>query len=168
MAFLRRSLRAPRDVVAHLPRRDRALSSAPLADDLWAVVTRHALVVLGTDGLAQRSTWDEIETGAWNGEARTFTITWSDRDREEQVLQVESDEVADFSAALRERVQSSVVHAELVEVGATRVRATVRRREDGSLYSQLTAFGPLSGSEAETARLDELERRVREAAGLDA
>ena len=167
MAILRRQPRLPKDVAAHLPKGTRTLLVAPLADDLWAVTTRDALLVVGPDGLAQRSTWDEIETGTWDGDERTFTIIWSDRERDEQALQFLDDGVADFTAALRERVQSSVIHAEMVELGGTRVRATVRRREDGSLYSRLTAFGPLTGSDEEATQLDELERRVREGAGLD-
>lgn len=167
MAILRRAPRLPKDVAAHVPRGTRVLHVAPLADDQWAAVARHALLVLGPDGLVQTTAWDEVETGTWDGDARTFTIIWSDRERDEQVLQLLDDEVADFTGALRERIQSSVIHAEMVEVEGTRVRATVRRREDGSLYSRLTAFGPLTGTAEETAQLDALERRVREGAGLD-
>ncbi|MEE6282370.1 hypothetical protein [Georgenia sunbinii] len=166
MALIRRAPRVPQDIAAHLPSRERALLAAPLTDGQWAVITRPALVVAGPDGLTERSTWDEIETGAWDGESRTFTITWSDRTRAPHDLRFTDDVLPDFTAALRERVQSSVIHAEIDEVGGTRVRATVRRREDGSLYSRLTAFGPLTGSPEETAQLDDLERRVREAAGL--
>src|SRR5690554_7466506 len=94
----------------------------------WAVVTRDALAVVGEDGLGQRTAWHEIETGTWDGETRTFTITWADRERPEQPLVLVAVDAETFTAALRERVQASVVHQEVIEIGSTRVRATVRRR----------------------------------------
>lgn len=164
--FRRRSVRLPDAVAAHLPAGDKPLASAPMRNGSWAVVARDALLVVGEDGLGQRTVWDEIETGTWDGDTRTFTITWADRERPDQPLVLDSDDVDLLTAAMRERVQASVVHQEVIEIDRTRVRATVRRREDGSLYSLLTAFGPLPRSEDVDRRLDELEARVREAVGL--
>ncbi|HLV05691.1 hypothetical protein [uncultured Georgenia sp.] len=166
MPIFRRPTRLPDPVAAHLPRGDRPLAAAPMTNGSWVVVARDALLVVGEDGLGQRTAWHEIETGVWDGDTRTFTITWADRERPEQSLVLEHDDVAVLTAALRERVQASVVHHETIEVGRTRVRATVRRREDGSLYSLLTAFGPLPRDEDVERQLDDLERRVREAVGL--
>ncbi|WP_324651160.1 hypothetical protein [Georgenia sp. H159] len=166
MPIFRRAARLPDAVAAHLPPGDKALAFAPLSGGSWAVVARDALLLVGEDGLGQRSAWDEVENGAWDGDTGTFTITWADRERPDQPLVLDSDDVAVFTSALRERVQASVVHHETITVDGTRVRATVRRREDGSLYSQLTAFGPLRRSEDVERELDELERRVREAVGI--
>lgn len=166
MPIFRRPARLPDAVAAHLPRGDRPLAFAAMTNGSFAVVARDALLVVGEDGLGQRTAWHEIENGAWDGETRTFTITWADRERPDQPLVLESDEVEVFTSALRERVQASVVHHETAEVGGTRVRAIVRRREDGSLYSQVTAFGPLPHGEEADREIDELERRVREAVGL--
>ncbi len=166
MPTFRRAARLPDAVAGHLPSGDRPLASASLTNGAWLVVTRDALVVVGEDGLGQRTAWHEIETGTWDGDTRTFTITWADRERPDQPLVLESDDVAILTSALRERVQASVVHHETIEIAGTRVRATVRRREDGSLYSQVTAFGPLPRDEGAERELDELERRVREAVGL--
>ena len=158
--------RLPDAVAAHLPAGDKPLAQAPMRNGSWAVVTRDALLVLGEDGLGQRTAWHEIETGTWDGDTRAFTITWADRERPDETLVLESDDVELLTAAIRERVQASVVHQEVIEIGGTRVRATVRRREDRSLYSQLTAFGPLPRGEETDRQLDELEARVREAVGL--
>ena len=166
MPLFRRSRSLPDAVSAHLPSGDRPLVVAPMADGPWLVVTREALLVVGEDGLGQRNAWHEIETGAWDGDSRTFTITWADRERPEQHLVLDSDDVQSFTAALRERVQASVVHHDTAQIDGTAVRATVRRREDGTLYSLLTAFGPLPTGPDVERELDELERRVREAAGL--
>jgi len=164
--IFRRASRLPDAVAAHLPKGDKPLASAPMTNGSWAVVTRDALAVVGEDGLGQRTAWHEIETGAWDGDTRTFTITWADRERPDQTLSLTDDDVAEFTAAIRERVQASVVHHETIEIAGTRVRGTVRRRADGSLYSQLTAFGPLPRGEEADQELDDLERRIREAVGL--
>ena len=164
--FRRRAPRLPDAVATHLPAGDKPLAVAPMRNGSWAVVTRDALLVVGEDGLGQRTTWHEIDTGTWDGDTRTFTITWADRERPDERLVLDSDDVEKLTSAIRERVQASVVHQEVIDVEGTRVRATVRRREDGSLYSQLTAFGRLPRREDVDQRLDELEARVREAVGL--
>ena len=166
MALFRRHARVPESVAAHLPGGDKPLAAAQLASGPWMVVARDALLVVGEDGLAQRAAWHEIETGTWDGETRTFTIIWADRQRPAESFVFDSDDVAVFTAALRERVQASVVHQEIIEIGTTRVRATVRRRADGSMYSQITAFGPLPDAPEVERELDALEARVREAVGL--
>jgi|SRR5690625_591104 len=159
-------LRPPADVTRHLAKAERVLSAEPLASGGWALITRHALIVADDTGVQQRAQWHEIDTGQWQGDILTFTIIWADRVRPDTTMVLTRDEVDEFTGALRERVQSSVVHAESIEVGRARVRATVRRRPDNSLYSQVTAFGPLRHTPQETAAINELERRVREAAGL--
>ncbi len=163
----RRSDLLPTAVAAHLARTDRVLLAERLAGGGWAVITRDALVLADDDGIRLRAAWHEIDTGAWEGSSLTFTITWADRRRADEQLVLTHDDVATFTAALRERVQASVVHAETIELGPARVRATVRRREDGALYSMVTAFGALEGTPEETAEIDDLERRVRESAGLE-
>src|SRR5690625_476487 len=161
-----KKLQLPRDVARHLARADRVLIAEPLKAGGWAAVTRDALVLVDDGGVQQRAEWHEIDTGNWQGDTLTFTITWADRVRPDTELVLTRDEVNHFTGALRARVQSSVVHAGSIELGEARVRATVRRRPDNTLYSQVTAFGPLGHSPEETAAIDELERRVREAAGL--
>ncbi|MDD9208150.1 hypothetical protein PU560_17010, partial [Georgenia sp. 10Sc9-8] len=83
------------------------------------------------------------------------------------VLTTAGDEVERFTTALRERVQSSVVHVESETLpSGTVVQVHVRRDEDGELISQLTARGPLTGDVAEQRVVDALERRARTAAGM--
>src|SRR5690625_2790806 len=132
----------------------------------WVVVARDALLVVGEDGLGQRTAWHEIETGAWDGDTRTFRITWADRERAEQSRVLDHDDVAVLTAALRERVQGSVGHHEPTEVGRPRAGATLRRGGDGRLDSLVTALGPLPEGEEVEREPDDLERRVREAVGL--
>ncbi|MFC4555249.1 hypothetical protein [Georgenia faecalis] len=161
----RRTARLPDSFARHLDG-ERSLVAAELAGDGWAVVTKPALVVVGEEGVRLRAPWHHIENGKWDGDARTFTITWSDRGRPEEVLTLADDDVERFTTSLRERVQSSVIHAETLTLAGGQVRATVRRDEDGSLYSQLTAFGTLTGTDDEQRQIDELERRARRAVGL--
>lgn len=155
----------PKDVSAQLAG-ERALASAELADGTWAVATARALVVTGSAGSAARHPWHEILSGRWEGEAHTFTVTWVDGARRPTVLTTRSDAVESFAAALRERVQSSVVHTETIEApSGARLSAYIRRGDDGALFSQLTVSGRLV--DAEDRRVaDELERRARGAVGL--
>jgi hypothetical protein len=67
-------------------------------------------------------------------------------------------------------VSANVTHALVVQKTAvtgsgTRITASVRRREDGRLFSALVADGPLD--EPGQSAADALEREVREGVGLD-
>ncbi len=157
----------PKGVTARLDRRDQPLAAAELTDGSWAVVAAGALVVVGAGGVQDRHPWHEVEHGSWDGDAREFTVTWVDGRVSPLVLTTADDEVADFTAVLRERVQSSVVHTESMDTpGGAFVRVNIRRDEAGQLFSQLTAQGALRGDAAERELIDDLERRARAAVGL--
>lgn len=162
----RRSPKIPQAVLQRISEEERPLLGEQLHDGRWALITRNALLVCDEEQVGLRAAWDEIETGSWDGQALTFTITWADRIRPREALVFMHDDIATFTASLRERVQSAVVHTETEDIGEAQVRAVVRRAEDGSLYSQLTAFGYLAGTDEEDRELDALETRAREAAGL--
>ncbi|MFH5823455.1 hypothetical protein [Georgenia sp. AZ-5] len=164
MIFGRRT-KLPRDVASHVT--VQVLASAELADGRWAVVSPGALVVADADGVRGRHPWHEIQHGSWDGEARRLTITWVDGARAPLVLATASEDFERFTTALRERVQSSVVHTETAETASgALVRAQVRRDENGELFSQLTVQGRLDGDAEERRLIDALERRVRAAVGL--
>lgn len=167
--ILRRGERLPESLREQLSERPHAL--AELARGRWAAVTTPALVVLvpTEEGQAEVSTapWHELEHGSWDGEKGELTLTWIDRTRKELVLRPAHEKVEAFTSAVRERIQSSVVHTEhgTTPSGAT-IRAYIRRDDRGQLLSQVTATGPLSPEPQDQAVVDEVERRAREAVGL--
>jgi hypothetical protein len=164
--IFRRGARLPREVSARL-KPNGALAVAELADGSWAVVASGALIVADTSGVRARHPWHTIQHGRWDGELRQFTVSWVDGSRRPLTLTTASDDVESFAAAVRERVQSSVVHTETAETGhGTLLRAQIRRAEDGSLFSQLTAQGALYGDDDERRLIDALESRARAAVGL--
>lgn len=163
--MLRRSTRLPADVARHLA--GGVLAAAELAEGPWAAVTRSALVLVDASGVRASHPWEEMVHGTWEGETRSFTVTWVDGTREPLVLRAVGEEVADFAAALRERIQSSIVHVagEDLPSGA-HARVLIRRSEHGELLSQVTVLGPLAGTDDERVRIYELERQARSDVGL--
>ncbi|MHB1064029.1 MAG: hypothetical protein ACYC1Z_05985 [Georgenia sp.] len=164
MILRRGRYQIPKDV-SDLLAGERALAGAELVDGTWAVATARALVICGVLGTA-RHPWHEIMSGSWDGAAKQFTVTWVDGARRPLALTTRSDSVESFAATLRERVQSSVVHAETIEApSGARLSAYIRRGDDGELFSQLTVSGSLRDAEDQRTA-DELERRARGAVGL--
>lgn len=163
--MLRRSVPVPTDVARHLG--GGTLAAAELAEGVWAAVTRSALVLVDAAGVRASHPWEEMVYGTWDGEGRSFSVTWVDGAREPLVLRVVGEEVDDFAATLRERIQSSIVHAagEDLPSGA-HVRVLIRRDARGELLSQVTVVGPLAGTDEERVRIYELERRARSDVGL--
>jgi hypothetical protein len=164
--IFRRGHRLPREVAAQLKPHD-ALAVAELQDGSWAVVSTGALLVADASGIRAHHPWHAVQHGRWDGELRRFTVSWVDGAQPPLVLTTAADDVETFTAAVRERVQSSVVHTETAETPhGTLLRAQIRRGEDGTLFSQLTAQGPLQGDEDERRVIDALESRARAAVGL--
>lgn len=167
--IFRRGARLPEHLRTHVSGRPHAV--AELRHGTWAVVTKPALVLLSApeegDVAVVSALWHELEHGKWDGDEGVLTITWIDRDRDLLVLKPAHEEVEAFTAAVRERIQSSVVHTEhgTTPSGAT-IRAYIRRSDRGELLSQVTATGRLSEAPEEQAVVDEVERRAREAVGL--
>lgn len=164
--IFRRGRRLPREVAAQLKPHD-TLAVAELQDGAWAVVSTGALLVADASGIRERLPWHAVQHGRWDGELRQFTVSWVDGAQPPLVLTTASDDVETFTAAVRERVQSSVVHTETAQTPhGTLLRAQIRRDEDGALFSQLTAQGPLQGDDEERRVIDALEGRARAAVGL--
>ncbi|MFD1719544.1 hypothetical protein [Georgenia deserti] len=166
MILLRRTARPPHEIRAHLPH-GRVHAATELADGAWAFVTTDRLLVASDDGVTADHPWHTVEQGRWDGGARTVTVTWVDGRAEPLVLRTATDDVVGFTSALRERVQSSVVHTEAGRLpNGTWVHVFVRREESGELLSQVQARGPLRGDTEEQRIIDELEHRTRAAVGL--
>lgn len=164
--FARRTVLPP-DVRSRLglPHGDRVIASAELVDG-WAIASRLALYVTSAGGEVQRRPWADVDRASLDPETVTITVVWVDGGTRD--LQLLDDRQPAFARALRERVQSSVVHHETVRIpGGGQVRVALRRDEDGRLFSQVIGEGRVDLADPAVAALvDAAEARVRGAAGL--
>ncbi|GIG36885.1 hypothetical protein [Cellulomonas pakistanensis] len=170
--FSRRAL--PDDVrrALDLPAGDRVLAAAR-SGDRWLAATRLALYVVGSAadagaGPVRRHLWSDVDRASFAPEPPAITVHWVTGSVEE--LPLDPPVPVAFAQTLRERIQSSVVHVESVTVpGAGPVRVALRRGEAGELFTQVIGTGRVDLADpAVAALLDEVEARVRAAAGLRA
>ncbi|SDN55513.1 hypothetical protein SAMN05216355_106107 [Actinomyces ruminicola] len=177
---LRRRAALPPALAALVPADGRLLGAVPLTDDdsRWAVATAHYLTVVGPDGVELHRGWHEVEHGRWDADATTFTLTWTDDSRPlllvvpaalsrgERSVGVD---VAPFARALRQGVESALVHSVTGQLpSGQRVTVSVRRDVDGRLYttSNLPARAAGDLERADADALADLHRRVRDGVGL--
>ncbi|WP_263119320.1 hypothetical protein [Cellulomonas fimi] len=150
-----------------LPARDTVLAAAELgADGGWLVATRLALHVLPAAGDRLTRSWSQVDRGTFDPEVPSITVHWVTGDADEYVLA--DPRPARFTQTFRERVQSSVVHVQNVQVpGAGTVRVALRRDPDGTLLTQVIGSAQVDLADPGTVALvDAAEREVRAAAGL--
>jgi hypothetical protein len=153
----RRSLR--------LPPKDAVLASAQLVDGSWAVATRTLLATTG-DGALSRP-WCDVDRAGYDPATASITVEWVD-DAAPLVLRLADARRVSLAQTVRERVQSSVVLAEVVALGEGRkAKVAVRRDQDGSLFSQVVVDAGVDLDDARTrAVIDAAEDRVRGMSGL--
>ncbi len=156
----------PDGLVAFVPAEDARASAEELADGRWVVAGRDALLVVAADGVAELAMWYQIQHVRWDGQTRLLTIDWVDPSRPSLAARTATDDPQGFMADVSAKVTHALVVQKVwVADSGTRVTASVRRREDGGLFSTLVADGPLS--DADRRRADRLEQEVREGVGLD-
>ncbi|MCK0117452.1 hypothetical protein MWU57_10450 [Isoptericola sp. S6320L] len=120
---------------------ERHLAAAELADGGHAVATTAGLAVLTDDAaprLALRRPWCDVDRAAFDPERSVLTVEWVDAEPDLH-LSLTDPVATNLPAVLHERVLWSVLLAETVDVPGGRVRVAVRRRLDGSLFSQALA-----------------------------
>jgi len=166
MSLLRRRM-MPTAVRAliDLPSGDALLAAAALEDGSYAAASRFALHRVA-GGEVTSWPWTEVDRAAFDPEAAVVHVTLVTGETID--LELTAERNRSFAQTLRERVQNSVVTASSTQLeNGTTVRVAVRRASDGQLFSQVIAVGVLDLSEPTTAAVvDELESRVRQAAGL--
>jgi len=169
----RRSVAIPDWVIEALPtapessKQMKALAGAELKDGRWVVATATTLLVISLDGIERDSDWDAVDNANWDNEADTITINWV-ANEEPLRLHLASDPEARFATTLRERVQSSVVMSEIIDVapGVT-AKVALRRTSTGRIISQVMGRANLDLKNPQIlARVNEAEARLRDHAGL--
>jgi hypothetical protein len=173
MWFRRNS--APEDIRRALDVKpgERVLAAAALADGSWAVATTSELAVATEENESRpadvqlRRPWCDVDRASFDPERSVLIVEWVDAEPDLRLNLTDPARTA-FPQVLRERVQWSVVLAEVISLPNGReAKVAVRRTTDGVLFSQAIA-GPgvdLDDS-AVTAVVDAAEARVRSAAGM--
>ncbi|MDR3068544.1 MAG: hypothetical protein LBU50_03475 [Cellulomonas sp.] len=167
MGLFRRAPRLPDEYRQRLAPTDDVLAAVELADRRWAAAGRRALHVLDVDGeRVQRWPWAQVDHGSLDPQQRTLTVHLVDGP--ELVLElVDQTSSRPFAGAFRERVQSSVVCSCDVTAPSGIVYVTVRRGEDGDLFTQVVGPGKADLDDPQVAALvKEAEARMREVAGM--
>lgn len=164
----RRRPTLPDDVRARLDLTDAdtTLAVGRTTTEGWVVATRRGLAILRGDDVLRRA-WTDVDGARLDPASDTLTVTWVDGTAA-TTLPLVPDAARALARAVHDRVQSSVVHGEKVELGRGRsVRVVLRRADDGALLTQVIGAGDVDLTDPETAAaVDAAEARVREAAGL--
>lgn len=109
--------------------------------------------------------WHLVDGGTWSHDDFTLTVTWVDGARPQQWVFRESTALL---AAFRERVQASVVLAEVVPLGARQARVVIRKDlSDGTLHDQtILPRGARLSDPGVAEAVADARARLREQVGL--
>lgn len=169
MWFRRTSLPDDARRALDLPSTEKLLAVAALVDGGWAAATTAELVVVHERParVTTRRPWWEVDRAAFDPERSIVTVEWVDAEPDLPLL-ITDPERTSFPQVLRERVQWSVVIAEVVALPrGGEVKVAVRRTTAGELFSQAIAGPGVDLDDPEvTPVVDAAEDRVRSAAGL--
>ncbi|AEG44665.1 hypothetical protein [Isoptericola variabilis] len=169
MWFRRTSLPDDARRALDVPRGEKILATAALADGSWAVATTAELAVVQErpGRVAMRRPWWDVDRAAFDPERSIVTVEWVDAEPDLR-LPLTDPERTPFPQVLRERVQWSVVIAEVVGLpGGREVKVAVRRTTSGELFSQAVAGAGVDLEDPTVAHVvDAAEDRLRSAAGL--
>jgi len=166
MPLFRRDSSLPAAVKSRLDLTDDGVVASAELTDGWAVASRRALHIAVDGAPVRRRPWADVDRATLDPETTTLSVVWVEGTTDS--LHLTHDRPQAFPAALRERVQSSVVHSEAVALPDGRaLRVAVRRGDDGGLLTQVLGDGTVDLRDPAVSRLvDAAEARVREATGL--
>ncbi len=137
------------------------------ADGTWIAADKSGLWAFekGTTE-ARHWSWHEVQQVLWNRETDRLRLEFADPARD--AVMWENPDAAGlkrFGDATRRFLNHSQIYAQFAAVpSGTKVRVTIREREDGTRFSEVVAFGALEPSDE--AFLSVLESEVRDAVGL--
>lgn len=155
-------------IIADKPfnRVDRKRPALELTDGTWLLLARLGPCIISQTDAQFVCYWHEIQQARWDGENRTLSIQWVDPTREPIEMGANAEDPQAFMMSLQEYVEYVVVSSgQRVADNGTTITASIRRREDGELFSALVADGPLDDQGRELAH--QLENRLREGVGLE-
>jgi len=166
MAHPRRRL--PATAREALPAKARVMSWCEFDDGTVAVVTRAEFLLIGPDGVQVERVWGDVDHAALESDTQELTLIWVDGAAPTVLRLPALPGAEEFSRAVKERVDHSLVHQEIEKLpGSGVLRGAIRRNPDGSLFSQVTVSGTSTPPADIDQRAKALEDRVRASVGLD-
>jgi len=163
--FARRRTYLPPEVAERLeiPAGD-VLAVAELTDG-WAVATERGISI-ERDGEVVTRAWTDVDAARATDDPPTLHVSWVDGTQPTELPLTEA-RYEGLPQVIHERVQSSVIHYEIVEVPGGSVRVVLRRDADGDLFTQVIGPATVDLRDPTTSHaVEAAELRVREAAGL--
>ncbi|MFZ1381174.1 MAG: hypothetical protein WAS54_00110 [Scrofimicrobium sp.] len=134
--------------------------------DRVVLAGRHALVLIGEEGVEDSGLWHELQYVKWTVNNRRLTVVWVQPGREPLVVTTETDDPRSLMGAITARVQKTIVATRsFYTPSGVKVSASVRRRVDGELFSTLLADGDLT--EDDRIKADGIEQTLREELGVE-
>lgn len=113
-----------------LARGEQAITWAPADDDTWVVATTYRIVAVNSDGdVRVDRPWHEVDSGHWDSDTWTLTVSWVDARRAAQWTFPERVE-GRLPEAFRERVQATVLLSEPLGLAGPRRTGRVVLRKD--------------------------------------
>lgn len=137
-----------------------------LRDGRALAIAPEALLI-ARDGDVEALPWFQFRSADWDGDRRVLTLHPVSSTKADLIFETENDQVFAFTTGVRERIESSIVHAVTRELaGDHLVQILIRRDEAGELFSQTVVSGDADFVAAHRSEIDAIERSARQAVGL--
>lgn len=134
----------------------------------WLGADAETLCFAIDDVISWRRPWHEVQQILWDRETDCLTVKWADVALEPWSASNPADlnlkRFGDFSR--QQLSKSQLVTRFTTAPSGIKVRVAVRRRPDGSCFSEVTALGELDASDL--AFVNAFEAEVRDSVGLPA
>ncbi|MDO5048916.1 MAG: hypothetical protein Q4D87_03430 [Actinomycetaceae bacterium] len=151
--------------VDFLVKSDARRPATELKDGRWLLLAEVGPVTVSEDGTEFIGHWHEIQHVVWESNSRMLLVRWVDPSRQPWHGVTVTDDPRKFMSHFEEYVEYSIVSSQRRKAdNGTTITASIRRTEDGQLFSTLVADGPLDASGEKVAH--ELEAKLRESVGL--
>ncbi|MCI6584456.1 MAG: hypothetical protein MSC45_05240 [Mobiluncus sp.] len=168
MSLLRREPKLPAELADKIPGHSR--KSVPLQFDSgdWLAADPSGLYWFKASGENENWPWHELQQIVWNRETDTLKLDFADPAREPLTWKnPDATGLKRFGDSTRIFLNRSQIFTQFASVpSGTKVRVTIRERNDGSRFSEVVAFGSLAPSDE--SFLVALEAEVRDSVGLPA
>lgn len=138
----------------------------PEVEGTWIGGWDGYLGVIPTEGERATYVWSDFETGTWDDDTNTLTLTFVDPRTPPLSFLIPREADGLAIMMIRERIDRSIVFTQVAELPSGAVaRGQVRRNPDDSLFTQIIVDSDIT--EADRLALDVFDTELREAVGID-
>ncbi|MEW6948483.1 hypothetical protein [Trueperella pyogenes] len=138
----------------------------PVSEGVWIGGWDGYFAVVSKSGERSTYVWSDFETGTWDDDQDTLTLTFVDLRTKPLVFKIPREADGLAIMMIRERIERSIVYTQLAELPSGAVaRGQVRRNPDDSLFTQIIVDVDID--DADQRALDTLDTELREAVGID-